>query len=270
VTAPLVERLAMPIHDGPWPDGIPCWVELAAEDLDAARLFYEGLFGWSMQQEPADSGEYLRCVKDGRAAAGITRKVAPAAPTAWTIYLATSDVDSAASKVTVGGGQVVIPAMDVRDLGRLAICMDPSGATFGLWQAGAHPGAAVVNEPGAFIWSEQMSDSCEPVKDFYAAVFDWQYHDMSAEGFRYATFVVDDRDIGGVGEYQDDAQSSAQWWVYFAVDDTDAAVDRVVKLGGDVLRPPSDTPYGRMATVTDDHGARFSLMAAPPEGYGDY
>jgi uncharacterized protein len=260
----------MPTHDGPWRDGIPCWVELAASDPDAARLFYEALFGWNMQQGPGQSGEYLRCLKDGRAAAGITRKAAPAAPTTWLTHFATSDVDVTASKVTVNGGQVVVPAMDVRDLGRLAVCMDSSGASFGLWQAGAHPGAAVVNEPGAFIWCEQLSDSYEPVKDFYSAVFDWQYHDMSAEGFHYASFVVDDRDIGGVGQYQDDRQQLAQWWVYFAVDDTDEAVDQVIKLGGDVLQPPSDTPYGRMATVADDQGAPFSLMAAPPEGYGDY
>jgi len=259
----------MPHHDGPWPDGIPCWVDLAASDVDAARRFYEPLFGWNTQHGPAESGEYLHCLKEGQSAAGISRKMAPAAPTAWMVHFAISDVDASASKVTVNGGQVVIPAFDVRDLGRQAVCMDPSGATFGLWQAGTLAGAAVVNEPGAFIWCEQMSDSSEPVKEFYGAIFDWQYHDMSAEGFRYATFVVADRDIGGVGEYQDGEQMAAQWSVYFAVDDTDAAVDRVVKLGGKVLQPPSDTPYGRMARVSDDQGAQFSLMAAPPEGYAD-
>lgn len=261
----------MPNHDGPWPDGIPCWVDLAASDLDAARLFYEELFGWSMQEQGSgESGGYLHCLKEGRDVAGISRKAASAAPTAWMTHFATSDVDQSASKVTVNGGQVVIPAFEVGDLGRQAICMDPSGATFGLWQAGTMPGAAVVNEPSAFIWCEQLSDSFEPVKQFYSAVFDWQYHDMSAEGARYATFVVGDRDIGGIGEYGDDQQQAAQWSVYFAVDDTDAAVDQLVKLGGDVLQPPRDTPYGRMATVSDDQGAHFTLIAAPPEGYDDY
>ncbi|MDQ1717157.1 MAG: Glyoxalase-like domain, partial [Pseudonocardiales bacterium] len=35
----------------------------------------------------------------------------------------------------------------------------------------------------------------------------------------------------------------------------------VVKLGGNVVRPPFDTPYGRMAIVSDPGGAVFALMA---------
>jgi hypothetical protein len=101
-------------------------------------------------------------------------------------------------------------------------------------------------------------------------VFGWEFHDMSSGGRRYSTFVSDGRDIGGVGEYAADGlELPAQWWVYLAVDDTDEAVDQLVRLGGSVLRPPADSPYGRMATVADNQGATFSLMAAPPEGYGD-
>ncbi|HEX8767855.1 MAG TPA: VOC family protein, partial [Jatrophihabitans sp.] len=160
--------------------------------------------------------------------------------------------------------------LDVMDLGRLALCADPSGATFGLWQPGRHLGVGVVNEPASLIWTEQMSRSSEPNLAFYSAVFGWEFHDMSGDGFRYATFVSDGRDIGGVGEYAADGlELPAQWWVYLAVDDTDEAVDQLVRLGGSVLRPPADSPYGRMATVADNQGATFSLMAAPPEGYGD-
>jgi predicted enzyme related to lactoylglutathione lyase len=59
---------------------------------------------------------------------------------------------------------------------------------------------------------------------------------------------------------------SAHWAVYFAVEDTDAAVALVRDLGGRTIRPSWDTPYGRMATVADDHGAAFSLISvAPPD-----
>jgi predicted enzyme related to lactoylglutathione lyase len=53
--------------------------------------------------------------------------------------------------------------------------------------------------------------------------------------------------------------------VYFAVEDTDAAVAKMTSLGGATIRPPWDTPYGRMAVVADDHGAVFSVIMAPAD-----
>jgi predicted enzyme related to lactoylglutathione lyase len=260
----------MPIHDGPWHDGTPCWIDVSVPDVGAARLFYEGLFGWSMQGGEPEYGGYLNAAKNGRLTAGLSPKMMPDTPTAWLVHFATSDVDASAERVAASGGQVVLGPMDVADLGRLAVCTDPSGVLFGLWQAGKHLGLGVVNEPGSLIWTEQLSSDCEPNLAFYSAVFGWEFHDMSFGGTRYSTFVSEGRDIGGVGEYRaGDPELPAQWWVYLAVDDTDAAVDQVVKLGGSVISPPADSPYGRVATVADNQGARFRLMAAPPEGYGD-
>jgi hypothetical protein len=54
------------------------------------------------------------------------------------------------------------------------------------------------------------------------------------------------------------------WKTYFQVADTDAAVSQVQELGGKLIDPPQDTPYGRMAGVTDSQGHAFSLMSAPP------
>jgi hypothetical protein len=51
--------------------------------------------------------------------------------------------------------------------------------------------------------------------------------------------------------------------MYFAVTDTDAAVAKVAELGGRVVRPPSDTPYGRIGVVTDSDGAVFSVITPP-------
>ena len=37
---------------------------------------------------------------------------------------------------------------DVFDAGRMTIATDPSGAHFGVWQAGQHIGAQLANDPG--------------------------------------------------------------------------------------------------------------------------
>ena len=71
------------------------------------------------------------------------------------------------------GGQVIVPAMDVLDVGRMAIFTDPVGAAFSVWQAGTHPGAQLVNEPGTFSWSELLTTDVEASKGFYGDVFGW-------------------------------------------------------------------------------------------------
>ena len=260
----------MPVHDGPWPDGTPCWIDVSVPDIAAARLFYEGLFGWTMQEGPPESGGYLNCAKNGRLAAGISPKMMPDAPTAWLIHFASSDVDAAVERVTGNGGQVMVGPLDVMDLGRMAVCADPSGAAFSVWHAGKHAGLGVVDEPGALIWTEQMSGAAEPNVAFYTAVFGWEFHELTSKGARYASLDSEGRDIGKVGEYDADGlQLAPQWWVYLGVDDTDEAVRQVIRLGGSVIPPPEDSPYGRVATVADNQGACFSLMASPPEGYGE-
>jgi predicted enzyme related to lactoylglutathione lyase len=47
------------------------------------------------------------------------------------------------------------------------------------------------------------------------------------------------------------------------VGDTDTAVARVESLGGSVITPAEDTPYGRIATVADPMGATFRLRTPP-------
>ena len=259
----------MATRDTPWPPGTPCWVDLTTDDVGTARLFYEGLFGWQIEEAPPESMGYSMASKDGYLAAGIGPKQDPNMPTAWTTYLAVSDAAETVAKVKASGGQVLMEPDQVMDVGILAVAMDPGGAVFGMWQAITHNGAGIVNEPGSFIWNENMSRSWEANKAFYAAVFGWEYGDMSADGFNYATFKVDGADVGGVGELPADvaAEVPASWSTYFAVDNTDEAVDEVVKLGGSVITPAWDTPFGRMATVTDDQGAVFSVMSAPAEGY---
>src|SRR5262249_32594806 len=126
--------------------------------------------------------------------------------------------------------------------------------------------------PGAFTWSEHMSRDFEGAKAFYAAVFGYEYGDMSSEGFSYATLLINGQQVvGGIGAYpggsgtghQEDREHPAFWGVYFGTTDTDKAVDVLTSHGGQVIRPASDSPYGRMAVVADDQGAVFSLISTP-------
>lgn len=257
----------MVTRDTPWPEGTPCWIDLGVTDIPKAISFYSGLFGWDIQQGGPETGGYSMAHIDGRGVAGIGPKMGPPeAPSSWTTYIATADADATAARIKGAGGQLLMDPMDVMDVGRMAVAADTTGAVFGIWQARAFSGAQVANAPGALTWTEHMSRDFEGAKAFYAAVFGYEYGDMSGDGFSYATLLLAGHEVGGIGGYPADVPQNvpAAWSTYFGAADTDNSVATVTKLGGGVVRPATDSPYGRMATVTDDQGAMFSLISMAP------
>jgi uncharacterized protein len=256
----------MVTRDTAWPSGTPCWVDLGVDDVARAATFYSGLFGWDIQTGPPEGGGYAMCLANGLAVAGIgPQQGPPGTPAAWTTYLASDDADQTTGQVRAAGGQVLMEPMDIMDVGRMAVAADPGGAVFGIWQARAHIGFALANEPGTLCWNENFSRDFDRNKAFYRVVFGYEFGDIGDVSFNYATLKVGGADVGGIGEIDTTfpAEVAPHWSLYFAVADTNAAVAQVSALGGSVARPPWDTPYGRMAVVSDDQGAVFSLISVP-------
>ena len=259
-------------RDTAWPPGTPCWVDLGVDDVARATEFYATLFGWDTQVGPPEAGGYVMCEAQGKAVAGIGPKMGPpGVPNAWTTYLAAQDADETARKVTEAGGQLLAEPFDVMDVGRMAVAVDPGGAVFGIWQARAHTGLGLANEPGAVCWNENMSRSFDGNKAFYHAVFGYEYDDMSSEDFSYATFKTSGDPMGGIGDLgaMAPAETPAHWMTYFAVADADQTIATATKLGGSVMRPAWDSPYGRMAILADDQGSVFAIMGMTAEASGE-
>ncbi|HEY2641141.1 MAG TPA: hypothetical protein VGI66_14835 [Streptosporangiaceae bacterium] len=61
---------------------------------------------------------------------------------------------------------------------------------------------------------------------------------------KYATLDFDRNSVGGIGEIGADqpAEMPPYWGAYFAVADTDAAVEKAAELGGSVVAPAWDSP----------------------------
>ncbi|MCZ2846655.1 VOC family protein [Modestobacter sp. VKM Ac-2978] len=250
----------MPTRTTPWPAGTPCWIDLGTPDPDAARSFYAAVLDWTYRDTGPDSGGYLFCLKDGHEAAGLGPQQDPADPPRWTTYFATDDADATAARVTEAGGTVLAPPMDVGPAGRMAIVADPQGSPFGLWQAGTTTGVQVFNEPGALAWNEAAVDDPAAAQEFYTAVFGFAWEEIPDAG-GYSTFATGDRPLGGLGGVVEGLPRG--WSNAFSVADTDAAVRAVETGGGKVLMPAEDTPYGRVAVVTDPWRAAFSVMQEP-------
>ena len=88
-----------------YPAGVPCWVDTEQPDINAARRFYEGLFGWTFTDAmPPDApGTYLIASLggDGR---GRDRAGRGGAGAEWNTYIAVEDADAAAASVCAAGG----------------------------------------------------------------------------------------------------------------------------------------------------------------------
>ena len=120
----------------------------------------------------------------------------------------------------------------------------------------------MVNEPGALVWNELMTDDVEGAKAFYAAALGWDEETGQMEGGPvYTSFKVGDRYVAGMMEKTPEMEFPNYWGVYFAVDDVDAAAARVSELGGSLMGEVFDTPVGRMALAADPQGATFSIIA---------
>lgn len=251
----------MPIRTAPWTTGTPCWVDLAAPDIDAAKEFYTAVLGWTYTDTGEEFGHYQMCRCDGHSAAGIGPLQSPEQPPAWTICLASDSVDDTAQKITENGGTLLAGPFDIPRAGRMCVALDSQGAAFGVWQASEHIGVEIYNEPGALVWSEAAAPDADAARKFYAAVFGYSYQPHEGAGPEYTTFHRDDDPLGGIGGLSDrPVGTPPHWMTYFMVVNTDAAVTAASERGATVLDGPLDTPYGRMAVITDPQGATFSIM----------
>lgn len=256
----------MSLHTTPWPAGTPCWADLSVPDLDGARAFYGAVLGWAFSEPDASTGGYVMARVRGADAAGVGPLPSPDAPVAWTVYLASDDADASVEAVTAAGGVVHLPPDDVGPFGRMAIVADPTGAAFGIWQAGTTIGAGVVNEPGALVWEDLRSSDPVAAHAFYRAVFGYRLDPIEMAGPDYATFALpaDEAPLGGMGPMMGAPDGTpSHWLAYFGVADAAAAVAAARGAGGSVTAEPFDTPFGQMAGLTDPAGAAFWVVQVP-------
>jgi predicted enzyme related to lactoylglutathione lyase len=106
------------------------WSELTTTDPAAAAEFYCKLFGWTVKPPDAAMGGYRVVAIGEQGIAGITGTPpgAPAMPPHWGAYVTVADIDQTCGLCESLGGKVIVPAMEVPGVGRMAVLMDPQGA----------------------------------------------------------------------------------------------------------------------------------------------
>jgi uncharacterized protein len=258
------------------PEGLFGWIDLGTTDVEAARAFYEGIFGWESTDIATPVGvNYTSFTLNGQRVAGMGPQTpvnaAAGRPSTWNSYVLVDDIEATVKRVEAAGGTVVIPPMDVMTEGRLAMAVDPTGATVGLWQPMNHQGAEIFNVPGALTWNELQTRNPTAAKAFYTDVFGWRWTDMDGSTQYYVGNVDakpgDDKSNNGLLVWTDDVPAEVPngWAIYFAVANCDEAVEAGVGLGAEVVMPPTDMGPGRFAGLKDPTGAVFYLAYYPAQ-----
>lgn len=238
------------------------WRELLTTDIEGAKGFYGELFGWSFKGVDMPDGKtyWLTHAGDKQVAGMMKKPDEVQAPSHWAAYVSVDDVDAAVARAKSHGGQSPMPVMDLDNVGRMGVIIDPTGAVS--WAFKSAQGDTPMTDrpkPGEFCWESLGAKDIAQAKAFYTEVYGWK-----ASEFNGMT-------VFGVGEGMENQvadvmpappQSPVSHWVsHVVVDDIAKARARVQQLGGSIMVEQIAVPnIGLISIVQDPQGAGISLF----------
>ena len=243
------------------------WIELATTDQNGAKSFYTSLFGWDVIDNPIGPEEVYSIFQVDGANVGAAYTLRPdqrsqGVPPHWLLYIATANADDTVARAKELGANIIHPAFDVMDMGRMAVIQDPTGTVFAVWQAYKSEGLGVAGEINTLSWADLSTNDVDTAKKFYEGLFNWKIEAGEKDSTGYLHIKNGDAMIGGMppSKYRDPG-TPPFWMIYFAVTDCDAVTAKAQQLGGAVYMPPSTMEdVLRIAILADPHGGVFALF----------
>ena len=114
------------------------YFEFHTPDPARSMQFYEQAFGWKFNRFPGPD-EYYAITTGERSSDGINGGLMKSrdgqARTVNTVQV--EDLDRMLDRIKGAGGAVVVPRMEIPNVGSVAYCTDPGGVLFGVWQPAA-------------------------------------------------------------------------------------------------------------------------------------
>jgi uncharacterized protein len=246
------------------------WIELGANDQNAAKTFYTTLFGWTFEDSPMGPGDFYTMFQlEGRTVGAAytlrPQEASMGVPPHWNLYITVASADETAKRASETGGRVLAGPFDVYTFGRMAVIQDPTGAAFCIWEAKEHIGAGIVGENGTLCWADLNTSDAETATGFYGELFGWTF--IPGEG-GYLHIKNGEAFIGGISPAAHrDPTVPPHWMIYIQVADCDASTANASALGAKVCMGPMDIPTaGRMSVLGDPQGAVFALFEVARRG----
>jgi len=119
------------------------------------------------------------------------------------------------------------------------------------------------DQRGRFVWYELLTTDIAAAAKFYGEVVLWSAQNASTAAFAYSVLRAGGLPVCGLMDLPLEGRrkgATPRWVGYVAVDDADAATDKVKRYGGTVYVPPTESNIGRIAIVADPQTATLALV----------
>jgi predicted enzyme related to lactoylglutathione lyase len=240
-----------------------CWTNMLTPRPAEAREFFGRLLGWTYFEIPG-FGHGARV--GGHDIGGVFDIEDPKTPPGTKPHvgalLKVDSADATFEKVAALGG-TARPPFDIMDQGRLAVCFDPNGAMFDVWEPKSFHGTDVDSSlHGAPCWFENLTTDVGRATAFYSQLLGWTPEVMPMPGFEYTVFKLGGVQVAGMMQISKEmGDLRPHWGCYYAVNDVDEAARKAVELGATLCVPPTDIPgVGRFCGITSPQGVSFYVI----------
>ncbi len=256
-----------PIHEVSVATGGVVWSEYAATDVEVAKRFLCGLFGWQSRTKHfgAEGGYTTFFIREGKRSRDVAGLLSlsdldgAGSRGCWMPVMRVHSVDAVTAKSCELGAAVLAPPTGFTGLDRHAILAGPSGICYALFDA---RDGHVCRGPGCVRWSElRVTD---PSK---TALFCWQAFGWLAESVRDVDWSLRVVYMHGGERILSMCKATSgeisRCLPCIETPDLDASVAKAIELGGTLIERRDDDPiHGRCARIADPLGEGLMLVAS--------
>jgi len=242
------------------------WADLVTPDVEAAKRFYGGLFGWTFRDPEAGPKDYTLALLQGQPVAGLVRRSEQPGERhqpSWLTFLSVRDLERARQIALAHGAKQLSEPQDYPRRGRQVVLADPQGAVFAILQSASGDRPDVLANPGEWIWSALVTADANTDAAFYQLLFDSEVFDSGDhQDSEHFVLSTDGYARASCNSFpQDSAKRYPHWLNYVRVANVAETVAKARQLGGRVLVEPHREREGEsMAVVADAAGTPIGLL----------
>jgi uncharacterized protein len=240
------------------------WRDLFTHDLASTSRFYEELFGWSFVNSLSGNTKVKRIflgenhIGNAIEIEPLTKKLSESQ---WLNYMSVENVDDAVKRIEDNKGLIQIPARDLPQRGRIAVCLDAQKAVFAIIKPRQEEPDAQQTELNSWLGSELWTNDIDGALKFYGNLVGYNMQIMTmGNGETYKMLMSSGKARAGIVKIPfDDVEPN--WVPYIAVKDTMAVTEKVLQLGGQLLTEPDrDLSENDAVIIADPSGAVFGIQ----------
>lgn len=244
-----------------------CWINILSAEPARACDFFAKVLGWTYF-DMSGMGYGIRV--DGKEIGGLFDLNGPNTPPGTQpvvgVMIKVENADKMVEKIKTLGGDAK-PAFDIMESGRMAVCHDPNGAQFDIWQSKKATMTEVDSAlHGAPSWSECAATDVARARNFYTSLFGWTAEAMPMPEFEYTVFNLGTERVAGMMPIVPQmGPMSPHWGTYFTVKNVDETAKVAAAAGGKICMEPMDIPHvGRFCLIQSPQGVMFYVITYFP------